>query len=183
MIFKVLSRTCSYARGVWLKIKIVCLGGKCYGVPKVGPNVYWKYPPHQGIELGRGIEIGPGCYFDIPVLGKLIVGEGVKLTGGVYLASIKEINIGRNSLIAEYCSIRDAEHLTDPSLPINKQGSVSKKVFIGDDVWLGKGVTVLMGVTIKHGSIIGANSLVKNTVIEEFLVYAGIPARLIKKRK
>ncbi|WP_177193340.1 acyltransferase [Pseudomonas sp. NFACC39-1] len=181
-ILKILSRLSWSIRGGWLKIKILSLGGKCEGIPRVGANVYWKYPPHAGISISRGLEIGPGCYFDIPPQGKIIVGENVKFTGGIYIASLTEIIIGDNSLIAEYCSIRDAEHLTECSSPINEQRSVSSKIFIGADVWLCKGVTVLRGAVIKNGAVVGAHSIVKGEVLDELTIYAGVPARFIKKR-
>ena len=95
---------------------------------------------------------------------------------------MKKVRIGDNALIAEYCSIRDAEHLTERSLPINEQNSASAEILIGADVWLCKGVTVLKGATIKNGAVVGAHSIVKDAVLDELTIYAGAPARFIKKR-
>jgi acetyltransferase-like isoleucine patch superfamily enzyme len=52
---------------------------------------------------------------------------------------------------------------------------------IGDGVVIGFGVVVVSGVAIGNGSMIGASSVV-TADCEEFGVYAGNPAKLIKKR-
>ena len=54
-------------------------------------------------------------------------------------------------------------------------------VVIGNDVWIGEGVRILQGVRIGDGAIIGARSLVLRD-IEPFSIYAGIPAKFIRKR-
>lgn len=50
-----------------------------------------------------------------------------------------------------------------------------------DDVWIGHGVTVIRGVTIGEGSIVGANTVVTKD-IPPYSIYAGSPAKLIRKR-
>ena len=52
---------------------------------------------------------------------------------------------------------------------------------IEDDVWIGANCTILDGVRIAKGCIIGAGSVVSKST-EPFGIYAGVPARLIKKR-
>lgn len=54
-------------------------------------------------------------------------------------------------------------------------------VEIGSDVWIGAGVMILDGVNIADGSIIAAGSVVTKPT-EPFGIYAGIPARMIRKR-
>lgn len=55
------------------------------------------------------------------------------------------------------------------------------QVSIGNDVWIGNDVRILGGVTIADGCAIGAEALVtKDTV--PYGIYAGIPAKLIRKR-
>lgn len=55
------------------------------------------------------------------------------------------------------------------------------KVVIGHDVWIGHGAVILPGVKIGTGSVIGAGSIVTKDV-GEYSIYAGNPARLIRKR-
>ena len=53
-------------------------------------------------------------------------------------------------------------------------------MIIKNNVSIGDKVTVLGGVTIGENSIIGANS-VGTSNVEPYIVYSGVPVRLIKK--
>jgi chloramphenicol O-acetyltransferase type B len=52
---------------------------------------------------------------------------------------------------------------------------------IGDDVWIGYGSTIMQGVEISNGAIIAAGSVVTSNV-EEYSIYAGVPAKKIRNR-
>ncbi|TDK43317.1 CatB-related O-acetyltransferase [Algoriphagus formosus] len=54
-------------------------------------------------------------------------------------------------------------------------------VVIGNDVWIGRGAVILSGITIGDGAVIGANSVITKN-IPAYEVYAGNPAKFIKKR-
>jgi acetyltransferase-like isoleucine patch superfamily enzyme len=56
-------------------------------------------------------------------------------------------------------------------------------ICIGNDVWIGSDVKIMSGVIIGDGCVIGANTLIlKNTVIPDYSIWAGVPARQIRKR-
>ena len=55
-------------------------------------------------------------------------------------------------------------------------------VIIGNDVWIGDRVMILPGVHIGDGSIIAAGAVVTHDV-PEYSIVAGVPAKVIKKRK
>ncbi len=55
-------------------------------------------------------------------------------------------------------------------------------VEIGDDVWIGARSVILPGVKIGTGSIIAVGSVVTKDV-EPFSIVAGVPAKLVNKRK
>lgn len=63
----------------------------------------------------------------------------------------------------------------------NKYVSENYYVEIGNDVWIGADVSILNGVKIGDGVIIGANSLVTKN-LDDYGVYAGIPAKKINER-
>jgi acetyltransferase-like isoleucine patch superfamily enzyme len=60
---------------------------------------------------------------------------------------------------------------------------MQNNIYIGNDVWIGSDVKIFSGVTIGDGCVIGANSVIlKNTVIPDYTIWAGVPARQIRKR-
>lgn len=54
-------------------------------------------------------------------------------------------------------------------------------VDIGNDVWIGTEALIMSGVTIGDGAVVGARSVVTKD-IEPYAIYAGNPARLVRKR-
>lgn len=54
-------------------------------------------------------------------------------------------------------------------------------VMIGNDVYIGQGAFIMSGVTIGNGAVVGAHAVVTRD-LEPYGVYAGVPARLIRKR-
>ena len=69
----------------------------------------------------------------------------------------------------------------DQDTPAKSQMPLKGDTVIGNDVWLGQNVTVLPGVHVGDGVIVGLNSTVASD-LEAYGVYAGNPARLIRKR-
>lgn len=177
-----ISRAFDYARGLYVFILIRISGGECVTIPRIGKNTYFKYPPHKGYKIGAQCNIGPSCYFDIPRGSHLKIGSRTKITGYSMISSAIEVAIGDDVLIAEFTSIRDAEHKIQKDVLIAKQGLIQAPIVIGNDVWIGRNCTILYGTHIMDGCVIGANSLVKKRVLEAYKVYAGSPLAAIKRR-
>lgn len=92
------------------------------------------------------------------------------------------VTIGKNVMIAAQCILVSSNHRFDSTeIPMAQQGLSKLGITIGDDVWIGSSVKVLDGVTIGRGSIVAAGSVVTKS-LDEFGIYAGIPAKLIRKR-
>ncbi len=123
-----------------------------------------------------------------------------KIEDKVYISDCSNIKIGRNCrinenvfiqgafigndvLIAPNCSLLSVSHIhKDKKTPIIQQGETKPNPpIIEDNVWIGRNVVVLPGVTISKGSIIGAGAIV-NKDVEPYSIYAGVPAKLIKRR-
>jgi acetyltransferase-like isoleucine patch superfamily enzyme len=117
--------------------------------------------------------------------GHIEIGKYVYLNSGTVLYSGNGIKIGDNVLIGPNCNLVPSNHqFEDCQKPIKEQGFMPSKggIVIEDDVWLGANVTLLDGVIIRKGCVIGANSLVSGE-LEEYGIYIGSPAKLVKKRK
>ncbi len=140
----------------WFRItcmkKIIKIGNNC----RIMRDVY--------VGNGNNIEIGNHCR----------INEKVRLDN---------VKIGNHVMIARECIILGKMHeFSGINEPMEQQGSRdAAKTIIEDDVWFGLRVIVMPGIRIRKGTIVGAAAVVtKDTV--EYGIYAGVPARLIKKR-
>lgn len=129
------------------------------------------------VEIGDNFVASSDCTL-ICKGGVLVIGDNVFLGQGVIIVCANSINIGSDSLLAEYVVVRDQDHLYG-ARPIRSAGFSSSPVEIGDDVWIGAKASVLRGASIGSGSIIGAHSLVK-TAIPSSVLAAGAPAKVLK---
>ena len=95
----------------------------------------------------------------------------------VFIYNPSIVNIGNKVTISQNSYICGGSHnIKDLAL-----GFISKPIIIKDFVWICANCFIMMGITIKTGCVIGATaSLFSNT--EEWSVYGGNPAKLIKKR-
>ena len=87
-------------------------------------------------------------------------------------------------LFSAYCYlIGGGDHKIDRTdIPIISQGQVVKGIIIEDNCLLGAGVMVQDGNIIGRDSVIGTGSVVTKS-IPEFCIAAGVPAKVINKRK
>ena len=111
--------------------------------------------------------------------GKITIGDNVHLGSGSIIVSHCSVQIGQNTLIAEYVVVRDQDHSV-VSRPIRSAGFHTGAIAIGEDCWLGAKATVLRGSTIGNGAVIGAHSLVRGNVPPNTLA-VGCPATVIRK--
>lgn len=182
LALKVCYRAASYLRGIKLLLVIRASGGRCDGVPRVDQSVMFKYPPHEGVTIGKNCSIGPFCIFDVPPGGVLSIGDNVKITGGAVISAIQSVEIGDDCLIAEWVSIRDAQHRYKIGEPIRLQGLDIGSIVLGRDVWVGRSSAVFMNSYLESGCVVGANSIVKGKRLAENSVYGGNPIRELKSR-
>jgi acetyltransferase-like isoleucine patch superfamily enzyme len=119
---------------------------------------------------GADITIGSGCTLGINSLVHALQGSPVVL--------------GDDVLCGAYCYfIGSGPYITDElEVPFKKQGMQPKGgISIANNVWFGSNVQVMDGLEVATGSIIGSSAVV-NKSIPEYSVYAGVPAKLVKKR-
>jgi acetyltransferase-like isoleucine patch superfamily enzyme len=132
------------------------------------------------IELGRNLYLYRELYLETQGAGNIEIGDNVVISRGTHIVSFARVAIGANSMIGEYASIRDANHLFRDGGPIRESGYDGRPIVIGRNVWIGRGVAVLAGVTIGDNAVIGANAVVTKDVAEGS-VMVGVPAQPIPR--
>lgn len=133
------------------------------------------------IRLGAGTVIQPYAYL-LSDGGSLTLGEHCSVNAFCFLHATGGLSIGNYVRIAAHTVIVTSAHrFDDPTRPIHAQGNTLEPVVIEDDVWIGAGVRIRGGVRIARGGVIGAGAVVTRDT-EPWGVYAGVPARLIRKR-
>lgn len=138
--------------------------------------------PVSDIEIGPSAMIGRNVTVAVAAGARVRLGRRTSLIRDIVLACNSSIDIGNDVLIAEFVSIRDANHRFDRlDISIADQGEIAKPIIIEDDVWIGRGCVVLGGVRIGRGAVIGANSVVTRDV-QPYAVVVGAPARQMKSR-
>lgn len=131
------------------------------------------------ILLGDCVSIGRNV--NIFCQGGIVrIGNNVHIGTGSIIVAKGSIEIGSDTLIAEYVVIRDQDHQVKVhNEKIRNSGFVVKPIKIGSDVWVGAKATVLRGVEIGDGAVIGAHALVNGNIMAGSLA-AGVPAKVIK---
>lgn len=119
------------------------------------------------LELKKNVHISSGC--------KIIGGKKAKVMMGEFSTLAPNVVLSAGS--DDYIS-----GIATPLVPIEFKGEVIiGKIVIGKHSIVGSGSVVLPNVIFKEGSALGALSLAKKN-LDEWCLYAGIPARKIKKR-
>lgn len=127
------------------------------------------------VRIGENVLLYPDCYFETQSDASVNIGDNVVLSRGVHLVAYSGISIGEGSMIGEYSSIRDANHLRSADASLRDGLHRSSPITIGTRAWIGRGVTILPGVSIGDYATVGANAVVTRDVAAGATV-VGIPA-------
>jgi acetyltransferase-like isoleucine patch superfamily enzyme len=122
-------------------------------------------------KIGKLSRIHKGCA--VQVDGSFTIGNHSYLNPNCIVICKHNITIGDHCAIAWGCTIMDDHLHKTESL---KQSSIT----IGNHVWIGSDCKIYKGAKIADGTVIAAGSIVLGET-EPYSLYAGNPARLIKK--
>ncbi|WP_281358784.1 acyltransferase [Flexivirga aerilata] len=100
------------------------------------------------------------------------VGEEALLQGPTVVGD--RSHVGPRALVITYTHPIGGHELRCPNPPLIKQ------VTIGEGCWIGAGSMILPGVTIGDGVIVAAGAVVTQDC-ESDCLYAGVPARLVRR--
>ena len=163
--------------------EIRILGLKSYGC-NVLVSRYARFYSPCNISIGNNVRIDDFCI----VSGNVSIGNYVHISSHTVLTSgyagiviedyanfSQRVNVFANS--DDY----SGESMTNPMVPAEFKNLVQEQVVICKHVIIGCGSVILPGVVIKEGCAVGALSLINHST-KEWMIYAGIPARIIKPR-
>lgn len=146
----------------------------------LGKNAYIKLWGHGSCQLGDKTWLSANCRIEADN-GEIVIGQNNFFNTNCQVVSLGKIIIGNNNLFGPNVIAVDHNHKFDElSIPICRQGYTIAPIHIGDGNWFGANVVITAGVQIGNHIVVGANSV----VIKDLKcpgVYAGAPARLIKK--
>ena len=125
----------------------------------------------MGVKVERDVFFGRGVKFFAPE--RLQFGERCSLGDNAHIACHESIVIGDDFLSAPGLSLNSGQHEV-----VTLRG-FGASIIIGDRVWCGQNVTVCAGVTIGNDVVIGAGSVVVNS-LPDGVVACGVPAKVIR---
>jgi acetyltransferase-like isoleucine patch superfamily enzyme len=151
----------------------------------IGDNCLLETKTGAVISIGDNVSIGRGSLIRCG-LGSIEVQNDTSIAAYCNISAMgTKVKIGRYVSIAAYCYINGAagyDFESHDAPMAERPRSSGKGIIIEDDVWLGAGVIVLDGNKIGLGSVVGAGSVVTKD-IPEHSVAAGVPAKVLKRRK
>jgi len=157
------------------------------GFNKVGKNVLISrhasfYNPSE-MCIGNNVRIDDFCILS----GRITIENYVHISAYVALYGNRRIYIKNYSGISAhsviYTMIDDfsGKFLIGPMFPEELTNLIGGPVILEEFTQIGASSVVLPNLIIKQGSVVGAMSLVNKT-LDEWGIYAGIPAKRIKER-
>ena len=133
----------------------------------------------SNIQLGDNVRIDDYTIISAKE-GFLKIGSNVHIGGQCYLGCGGGIEIKDNVNIAQ--GVKIYSKINDYIKPSKDNKMIKGLVKIGKNVILGSNAVIIGKTQIKDGATVGALSLVKNN-LNSWSVYAGVPAKFIKRRK
>lgn len=127
--------------------------------------------------LGEGVELGAGTCLMVGTAAHVTLEDGVFVGSHGTIAAREAIFIGRDSMLAEFVSIRDHDH--DPKHAPKSGQMLVGPIRIGAEVWIGGKVTIARGTSLGDRAVVGAHAMVRGYFPGGVLV-VGVPARLAK---
>jgi acetyltransferase-like isoleucine patch superfamily enzyme len=141
----------------------------------------WVEIPQRGgrVIIGDYVTICRRVEFSVPNGGELFLGDNVFIGPGVIISAHKMVEIGADSLIGEYVSIHDNNHITARlDLPIAGQGFTTEAIHLGKNCWVGAHSVLVQGSGLSDGCILGAGAVLVGKIPTSATV-VGVPAKAV----
>lgn len=165
-------------RGVYYAVRFCRAGDRL----SIGVRPEIRCPGN--ISVGNSFFVDSGLLLSACGDGRIDIGDRFGANGGVRIIADcgGHVMIGDDVIIGPGVVIRASNHhFADIGQPIRQQGHVAQTIRIGSDVWIGANAVILPGVNIGNHAIVAAGAVVSHDV-PEYMIVAGVPARVIRDR-
>ena len=129
--------------------------------------------------VGKSVSIHKGCKVVVRTGGVLRIGNNTYINEQSRLQCSLKIDIGND------CSIGWCTNILDTDLHGIYEGNIllnpNLKVEIGSKVWICANVSILKGTKISNNVIVGVSSIIAGKKLESNSIYAGNPAKFVRK--
>ena len=168
----------------YLRRRLFTVAGRRWetdGMLFLGPRLQIQIGRGARIRFGRFVWLGHGTKIRCHE-GNVEIGPKTVLGQECTISAYQRVEIGQQCVIADRVMFIDFDHtVTDPEMPIRRQGIYKRDVVVGSNVWIGYGAQILRGVTVGDNAIIGASAVVTRDIPAN-AVAAGTPARVVRMR-
>ena len=168
----------------YLRRRLFTVAGRRWetdGMLFLGPRLQIQIGRGARIRFGRFVWLGHGTKIRCHG-GTVEIGPKTVLGQECTISAYQRVEIGQQCVIADRVMFIDFDHtVTDPEMPIRRQGIYKRDVVVGSNVWIGYGAQILRGVTVGDNAIIGASAVVTRDIPAN-AVAAGTPARVVRMR-
>lgn len=113
---------------------------------------------------------------------EVIISDNVTIEQNLHLTCAKRITIGENTSIAANVTLSDINHrYLDINITPDKQPIEVSEVVIGADCKIYNNAVILPGTVLGKHCVVGANSVVKGQIYQDYCILVGAPAKVIKR--
>ena len=149
----------------------------------IGKTVRIRYP--ESVEIGDNVIIDDFTYISttLKIHDNVHISAGCKIIGGKKsFVEMKEFSTLAPNVVLSAGSDDYISGIATPMVPMEFKGNaIIGSIILNKHCIVGAGSVVLPNVVFKEGACIGALSLANKT-LEEYSLYAGIPAKFLKNR-
>lgn len=152
--------------------------------PEVTIGLNCQFIGQKNISIGAGSCIGDNTWLNVCLRDERIrmnIGNTVLVGRQSMISAADYLEIGSYCVLAPRVYISNTDHLfEDINTPILVQGIIEdRKLIVEENCWFGINTVIMGNITIGRGSVIGANSVVIES-IPPFSLAIGNPAKIIK---
>ncbi|HSV72113.1 MAG TPA: putative colanic acid biosynthesis acetyltransferase [Methylibium sp.] len=129
-----------------------------------------------------GAKLGPHCHVypaaRIWAPWNLVCEDAVGIADGAVIYNPAPVHLASHSIVSQQAYLCGATHdLDDPAFPM-----IAKPITIGRYAWICARAVVCPGVVVGEGAVLGIGSIAPRA-LEPWTVYAGVPARALRRRR